>query len=241
LNWQQFALDRIRRLPYYAGALVGVVSGLNGCGGIGRLAPADLPSATPAQIDSWIAPFRPTQAKRFDVRWMYQTQQGTTRGRAALLFVPPDSVRFDYRAPFGRSGSAVVVGDEIVWSKPEEEVGRMIQVAPLLWAAMGIALPPSPEATLTGVESGESITWRYALPYDTLTYRASRSLPGGRLLAEMRGVDGLVGRVELDFADTVPAPREAMMRFPASASLVQFTVVGIEAVDAVDPSLWIEP
>ena len=240
MNWQQLALDRTGRLPYYAGAVVAVVA-LTGCGGIGRLAPVDLPPATPAQIDAWIAPFRPAAAQRFDLRWMYQTQQGSSRGRAALLFVPPDSVRFDYRAPFGRSGAAVVVGNEIVWSEPEEEVGRMIQVAPLLWAAMGIALSPSPEATLSGVESEENVTWRYALPNDTLTYRASRTRVGGRLVADLRGADGVIGRVELDFADSAAVPAEALMRFPPSASLVQFSIVGVEAVDVVDPEVWREP
>jgi hypothetical protein len=240
LNWQHFALDRIHRVPYYAGVLVAVVT-LHGCAGIGRLAPVDLPPATPAQIEAWIAPFRPITAQRFDVRWMYQTQQGTSRGRAALLVVPPDSVRFDYRAPFGRSGAAVVVGDDIIWSKPEDDVGRMIQVAPLLWAAMGIALPPSPEATLAGVEAGEYITWRYALPYDTLTYRVTRSLPGGRFQAEMRGMDGVIGRVDLDYAGAGPQPAEARMRFPGSASLVQFTVVGVESVESVGAEVWIEP
>ncbi len=240
MNWQQFALDRTRRLPYYAGAAA-TVAVLQACGGIGRLAPADLPPMTPAQVDSWVAPFRPSEAKRFDVRWTYQTQQGRSSGRAALLFVPPDSVRFDYRAPFGRSGAAVIVGDSILWSEPEEDVGRMIQVAPLLWAAMGIALPPPPEAALSGVESGESVTWRYALPRDTLTYQASTSLPGGVFRAEMRGTDGVIGRVELDFADSAPEPAEAMMRFPGSASLVQFSVVGIKAVEAVDAQFWVEP
>jgi hypothetical protein len=214
---------------------------LQGCGGIGRLAPADLPPVASTQVESWIAPFQPGEANRFDVRWTYQTQQGRSRGRAALLFVPPDSVRFDYRAPFGRSGAAVIVGDSILWSEPEEDVGRMIQVAPLLWAAMGIALPPPAAATLSGVESGESITWRYALPRDTLTYQASTVLPGGVFRAEMRNAEGVIGRVELDFADAAPEPAEAVMRFPGSASLVQFSVVGIEAVEAVDAGLWVEP
>ena len=60
-----------------------------------------------------------------------------------------------------------------------------------------------PEAALSGVESGESVTWRYALPRDTLTYQASTSLPGGVFRAEMRGTNGGIGRVELDFAASV--------------------------------------
>ena len=72
-----------------------------------QMAPAGLPPLSRAMLTEWLAPHQPVEPLRYDLRWTYQTQQGSAKGRAAVVFVPPDSVRFDYRAPFGRSGAAV--------------------------------------------------------------------------------------------------------------------------------------
>jgi hypothetical protein len=239
--WQRLALDRLGRSLYYPVALATVVSAA-ACGvRIEDLAPRGLPEMEREQAVQWAEALRPGSARRYDLRWTYQTQQGTTRGRAAVRFVPPDSVRFDYRAPFGRSGAAVIVGEQILWSRPEDDVGRLIQIAPLFWAAMGIPLGPPADAVVQGRQAGAVRTWRYAGPLDTLTYQAATSLPGSVFKSQMRVGGEIIGTAEVTFADTVPRPASATMLFPTSASAVYFTIEAIETLSAVDSTIWHEP
>ena len=235
---QWLALDRPARYVYYAVALAATLASA-ACGiRIPLLGPDYLPPMDRSQVSEWVSAFHPTQAVRFDLRWTYRTQKGTSRGRAAVRFVPPDSVRFDYRAPFGRSGAAVIVGDEMVWSTPEEDVGQLIQVAPLFWAALGLPREPPEDRDVSGVVEGDVWTWRYVAAGDTLTYRARAVTPGARLEAQMRSAGRTVGTVEVAFADSVLQPVSATMIFPGSASAVDFTVVAIDPITAVDPEIW---
>jgi len=215
---------------------------LGACGiHIAPLGPADLPPLDRGVAEEWVSPYLPGGPVRYDLRWSYTTQQGTAKGRAAVRFVPPDSVRFDYRAPFGRSGAAVIVGDDVVWQRPEEESAGFVQVAPLFWAALGMPRRPSADAVVTGAAEGETRLWRYAWPTDTLTYRARARVPGASLQAQMRRGGRVVGMVEVTFADTVLQPASAHMIFPGSASTVDFTVVAIEPITAVDSTIWKAP
>ena len=236
---QWFALDRPDRFVYYLGALGAV--GLAACGvKVATLAPADLPPLTLTQVEELVALFVPTEKLRYDLRWTYRTQQGTTRGRAAVHFVPPDSVRFDYRAPFGRSGAAVIVGDDIVWSRPEEDVERLIQVAPVFWAALGIPRDAPTGAVLTGRVEGDLHQWRYALAGDTLTY-AVQQRPGGTFAADLRQFSNVIATVSVAYADSTLQPVTAQMVFPGSASTVIFSVQAIDTLTTVDESIWREP
>lgn len=237
---QRLALDRRSCVPYYAGALMLVVIA-SGCGvRTARLAPAGLPPVSRTTLTEWLAPHQPVEPLRYDLRWTYQTQQGSARGRAAVVFVPPDSVRFDYRAPFGRSGAAVVVGDEILWSRPQDDVEQLIRVAPLFWTALGILPSPPPEMQVFGDEAGGVRRWRYASITDTLTFVWTQGQPAG-LAAEMRRLRDVVGTVQVEYADSVLRPVSARMVFPGSASFVHFTVEAIETVAEIDPSIWKEP
>ena len=238
---QWLALDRPARRAYYAVALAAALAG-GACGiRIPLLGPERLPPMDRDQIAEWVSAFHPGQPVHYELRWTYRTQQGTSRGRAAVRFVPPDSVRFDYRAPFGRSGAAVIVGDEMAWSEPEEDVGQLIQVAPLFWAALGLPRRPPDGWEVSGIAEGDVWTWRYAAQGDTLTYRARAVTPGGRLEAQMRSAGRTVGVVEVEFADSVLQPVSATMVFPGSASAVDFTVVAIDPIPAVDPAIWKAP
>jgi hypothetical protein len=235
---QWFALDRPDRFVYYLGALS--VVGLAACGvKVATLAPAVLPTLSQADVAEIVALFVPTAKLRYELRWTYQTQQGTTRGRATVHFVPPDSVRFDYRAPFGRSGAAVIVGDDMVWSRPEDDVQQLIQVAPVFWAALGIPRDAPAGAVLTGRVEGDHYQWRYALAGDTLTYAVERQL-GGTFAADLRQLSKVVASVSVAYDSTL-RPATAQMVFPESASTVIFSVQAIDTLTTVDESIWREP
>ncbi|MGD2134656.1 MAG: hypothetical protein PVF27_00780, partial [Gemmatimonadales bacterium] len=149
------------------------------------------------------------------------------------------SLRFDYQGPFGRAGSAVLVGDSIVWSEPEEEVRGLIPVTPLFWAALGVPRPPARHAQVFGQSGPQQAVWRYAAGTDTLTY-VSASVPT-TLRAELRRAGEVVGTVEVEFADSLRVPTSSRIVFPGTASVILFSVEAVDTLTAVDPEIWRQP
>ncbi len=200
------------------------------------VAPAGMPPLPLPTVAEWVARHQPAHSRHYDLRWTFETQKGRVRGRGAIRMVPPDTLRFDYRAPFGRSGAAVVVGDSVLWSEPEDEIESLIRIAPLFWAALGVARPPPDGAVVTGRLQEGSRAWRYVIGDDTLTY--AESLRG--LLADMRRHGEALGWVETLLSDSGPPSRSTML-FPKSAARFFIEVRGVEALETVDPDLWKRP
>ncbi|NIN11595.1 MAG: hypothetical protein GTN62_08840 [Gemmatimonadales bacterium] len=238
--WQWVALDRLAKDAYYHVRWVALMVAA-GCGAQPEaLAPEGLPVLSRADVAQWVRGYIPDHPLRYDLRWLYQTQQGRTRGRAAVRYVPPDSLRFDYRAPFGRSGAAVAVGDSVLWSEPEGEANNLVAVTSLFWAAMGIPRYPAAEAAVTGRARGGTRVWRYAAGLDTLTYLATEQSPVV-LRCELRHGRQVIGTVDVEFADSTGLPISARMLFPSSAAQVFFTVQAIDSLATVDPAIWKRP
>ena len=234
---QWFALDQAPRLAYYL-VFPWLVVGAVACGTRpAPLAPSGMPSLSRAEAERWVSRRVPTRPARYELRWALETQQGSSRGRAAVQFAPPDSIRFDYRGPFGRSGAAVIVGDEVLWSRPAEDVDRLIQTAPLFWAALGIPRYAASGAAVTGQVEGETYRWRYAQQSDTLTYVLEERL-GGRFRADLRSGTDVIGTVDVAFADSTLQPASARLIFPPSASIVLFTVTAIDTLVTLDAGIW---
>ena len=76
----------------------------------------------------------------------------------AVRIAPPDTLRFDYRGPFGRSGAAVIVADSALWVVPQRDARELLPAAPVFWAALGIPQPPPRDARLSGREAAEDGT-----------------------------------------------------------------------------------
>ncbi len=236
---QQLALDRLRAGPYYVGCATAVL--LAGCSGRpNSIAPADMEPLEVAVVGDWVAQLQPDQARLYDLRWTYTTQRGAVRGRSTVRFAPPDSLRFDYRGPFGRSGAAVVVGDSVLWAEPEEDVEQLIPVAPLFWAALGIPRDPPTGARVFGLESGTQRIWQYVSGGDTLSYVVTGE-PEFRLQAEVRRLDEVIGTTDAVFNDSTQVPEEATMTFPQSATLFQLRMVNVETLASHDPDVWKRP
>ena len=236
---QCFALDVCRGFSYYAVIAAAIVTA--GCGVPGRLEPGDLPALEMAVVEGWVRQATPTLPLRYELRWTYSTDKGSSRGRAAVHFAPPDSVRFDFRAPFGRSGAAVVMGDSIAWAEPEENVEALVRSSPLFWGLLGVPRPPSPMASVAGQERGGVKVWRYARVTDTLTYRTDEGELGPRLQVELRRGNELVGRVMTLFTRGSPYPFEGTVWFPAGPAVFQLTVQGIDTLAAIDATIWKHP
>jgi hypothetical protein len=236
---QQLALDRTTVRFYYVGSLVVLL--VTACSGRpSSIAPANLSPLEESTARSWAAELQPSQAVLYDLRWTYTTQKGSTRGRATVRFAPPDSLRFDYRAPFGRSGAAVVVGDSVIWAEPEEDVDQLIPVAPLFWAALGIPRDAPAGSRLYGLQTGSQRIWQYVSQGDTLSYVMADE-PQLRLQAQVRRFDEVIGTTETILNDSTRVPEEATMTFPGSASLFLLNVVNVETLASHDPDVWKRP
>jgi hypothetical protein len=237
---QRLAVDRTILKSYYVAAASITVFAAGCWGGFGHVAPEGMERISERRVREWVTELMPPGARRYDLIWAFRTQQGGVRGRSSVRFAPPDSIRFDYRGPFGQSGAAVVVGDSIIWAEPEEDVNELIPVAPLFWASLGIAREPPAGARLYGQQTESGRAWQYVMLGDTLSYVVSQGAKH-RLQAEMRRLDQLIGVVDLTFADSTRMPERATLTFPVSAAVMQFTVEGVESLAAMDPEIWKRP
>ncbi len=237
---QWVALDRVAR-PSYLHLFLSLLGGAWGCSsGPAPIAPEGLPALMRATVTEWVEDYVPSHPLRYDLRWTYVTQQGRTRGRAAVRLAPPDSIRFDYRAPFGRSGAAVIIGDDVLWARPEADVEDLIPIAPLFWAALGIPRSPAPGALISGRAEPDQRVWRYTTRERALTYVATAH-SSHTLKAEMSYAGRIVGTANVALARETGLPLRASMLFPPTATLFAITVEAIDTVSTVDPAIWKEP
>ncbi len=237
---QRLVLDGYNRPVYYGLAvLVGIA--LVACApGLRSIAPTGLEPVGRDSVAAWLAPYRPAGPLRYDLKWRFINQKGSTAGRAAVRVAPPDTMRFDYRGPFGRSGAAFLVGDSVLWAVPEDETRDLLPAAPLFWAALGMPQSPPPEAALFGRTQLDGHVWRYAAARDTMDFVEAG--PGvARLLMEVRRGGRIVASLQLTFQPGTREPRETRVRFPQDGSALIFTVEGIQHVAPFEPSTWRHP
>lgn len=232
-------LDRPRAGAY---AVAGAAALLAGCvGKIRSIAPENLAPMAADTAAVWAAAFQPPVPLQFDLRWSFENRDGKAAGRATARFTPPDTLRFDYRGPFGRSGSALIVGDAAVWSEPEGDVQSLVPVAPVLWAALGIVMAPREGSMFLGADTGDRQAWRQVWDDRALDYIVVRESPP-RFLAELREGLRILGVAEVDLAGPVPAhPTAAVMRFPDQRSTFTLTVRQVDSVATYPADTWKRP
>lgn len=225
---------------YYA-LTAALVPGLAACAsGLKSIAPSGLEPAPRETIEAWLVSYRPAGPVRYGLRWRFANPKGSTAGRAAVRIAPPDTLRFDYRGPFGRSGAAVIVADSALWAAPERDTRELLPAAPLFWAALGIPQPPPEAALVSGRAAAGGRAWRYVAEADTMDFVEIGPGPE-RLLTEVRRQGKIVASGEVRFRPGGRAPLEARVRFPQDGAALIFTVEGIESVAAFDPSTWRRP
>lgn len=204
------------------------------------IAPQGLAPVDRDSVAGWVAVYAPRRTLRYDLRWSFRNDRGAAGGKAAVRIAPPDSLRFDYRGPFGRSGAAVVIGDSGVWAKPEGDFRDVLQSAPLFWAALGHPLPPPDASPVWGLRRDAGHAWRYAVASDTFDFVEIRGQPD-RLLAEMRRGGRIVGMVEARFAPGGEQVRQARLDFPAAQSRFSFRVDGVDSAATLGTETWQRP
>jgi hypothetical protein len=225
---------------YHQAVLALVAAGLWGCGGhLASIAPSGLAPVPGDSLGAWLAGYQPPSRVQYDLRWRFVNPKGATAGRAVVRIAPPDSLRFDYRGPFGRSGAAVIIGDSARWVVPEKETQDLVPAAPLFWAALAVPQPPPPGAA-TFARSAPGRAWRYVTGPDTMDFVEVGSGPE-RLLIEVRQQGKIVASTEVKFQNGTRQPLESRMRFPRDGAALILTMVGWTPVPAFDESTWRRP
>jgi hypothetical protein len=227
------------RSAHFRPATAGTGVLLAACGGFTSIAPEHLSPLTADTAAAWAAPFQPRTGLQFDIRWRFENSDGKAAGRAVARFAPPDTLRFDYRGPFGRAGGALVVGSEAVWAEPAEDVRSLVPVAPVLWAALGIVGRPREGDSLLGDATAERRAWRYAGGDEAIDFIHVTG-PRPRLLAEVRRADRILGVADAELG-LQNRPVAAEMRFPRPRSTFAFTVRRVDTVDAFPADTWRRP
>lgn len=230
-------LDHPRDFAYYALGCC-MIAALGGCGPrLASIAPVGLAPIERSVVAEWQAAFVPPGPRRYDLRWRFLTPKGSTAGRAAIRVAPPDSLRFDYRGPFGRAGAAVLVGDSVIWAEPEKDVRALIPLAPLFWAALGMPLAAPEESVLWGLDGQDRRAWREILSPDTIDVVHVR-IAEARLLTQLRR-GGIAAATDVRFADGIAIQGE--MRFPPDGVAFVFTIEGVDTTVAFDAATWRRP
>jgi hypothetical protein len=202
------------------------------------LAPADRDAAV-----AWARTTTPPRPTAVRFRWRYEDAERRWGGRGQARIAPPDSLRFDYVGPLGLgAGAAVVVGDSALWADPEKTFRSLVPAVRMLWASLGVARPPAPDAAVFGLEAGADAAgesgglWRFVEGGDTLDYRETRR--DGRVLeAEWRRAGALLARSRTTF-DARARPARARVDFPEERARFELTVVAVDTAAVFDPAIW---
>lgn len=235
---QGFSLDRLGPRSYIGACIL-----LAAC----ARPPAPLvPVAlAPVALDSaaaWARSTIPAARRAIRFRWRYRDERVSYAGRGMARIAAPDSLRFDYAGPLGLgAGAAVVIGDSVSWADPAENFHELVPAIPMLWAALGMVRPPSPEGSaFSRADSadgrGSRRFWRFVHGPDTLDYLASQGATLA-LQAEWRQGGVVRARSRTVFGQNA-MPASARIDFPEGPARFEVTVVGIDTLAGIPPALW---
>jgi hypothetical protein len=228
---QCVGLDRPILLAYLG--LVGA-----GCRGApGPVVPGPLEPVTQAQVEEWVASTIPAEHQRHRFKWLFQDERGSAGGRGSARIARPDSLRFDVAGPFGSgAASAIVIGDQAVWTEPPDATAKLVPNYPLMWAMFGIARKPSAAVELRGLSKGPVTAWQYAGAADTIEYVRTTGNPG-RLVAQVHRAGELIGRAETTLAPN-GTPLKARLTVPSGPARLDLTFLST-ARDSFAPEIWL--
>jgi hypothetical protein len=231
---QGFRLDR----------RVGVVYlglGLAGCHSSPPvLIPDRVESVEAAQAAKWVAATVPPAGALHRFGWLYQDEQAAKGGRGTARIARPDTLRFDFAGSLGiGKGSAMVVGDAPQWVVPERSVEDLVPSYPLLWAMLGVAVPPHDGDRLAGLEQGDRTAWRYTNGADTVEYLRVTGNPV-TLSSEVRHGGKVVGRTRTTLRPD-GTPVKAILTVPSVPAKLEITYSATVPTPAFPPETWARP
>lgn len=203
----------------------------------GPLIPAGAQPVREAEVAAWVTSTVPAHRQLCRFKWLFRDERGSAGGRGSVRIAPPDSLRFDVAGPFGSgAASAVVIGDQALWTDPQDAISRFVANYPLMWAMFGIARMPPGGVELRGFANGSTTAWQYAGAADTIEYVRTNGDPG-RLIAEVRQAGKLIGRVETTLGPD-ETPLKARLTVPSAPAQLDLTFLSI-ARDSFAPDIWL--
>ena len=203
----------------------------------GPLIPVGAQPVSESDVATWVASTLPTDQQLHRFKWLFRDERGSAGGRGSVRIAPPDSLRFDVAGPFGSgAASAVVVGDQALWTDPADAIARLVPNYPLMWAMFGVARLPPPGATLRGISDGPTTAWEYAGRSDTVVY-ARTAGDSGRFVAEVRRSGKLLGRAETTTA-VDGRPVKARLTVPDPPAQLDLTFLSTTR-DTFAPDIWL--
>jgi len=231
---QGFRLDRRVRLIYLG-------LGLAGCHSAQPvLVPAGAETVGLEQVGRWVAATTPAHGALHRFSWLYVDDQASKGGRGSARIAVADTLRFDFAGSLGiGKGSALVVGDSARWVVPERSVEDLVPSFPLLWALLGVAMPPHAGARLAGSEQEGRVAWRYADGADTVEYLRQVGDPM-TFSAEVRRAGKVVGRTKVTIRPD-GAPIKARLTVPSVPAKLDITFYATVATPAFPPETWARP
>ncbi len=232
---KEVILNRIARV-----VAVGLAGALAACTpSLSSISPVGFTPADRAVVAGWIAEFAPSEPRLYEIRpWRYRTERGAAAGRASIRIVPPDSLRFDYRGPFGKAGNAAVVGNSALWVSEGDDIEGLITYAPLLWAALGLPQMPPDTVELYSLTGDDFRAWRYTLTGDTLDF-ILRGSPVHRLQAEMRRGGRVLGQATAEVDTLTGLASQSTIDF-WDISRFELTVESVDTLAVFDGTIWIQ-
>ena len=203
---------------------------------LGSIAPHGYVPADRRVVQGWIGKMTPSRSRQYEIRpWRFRNEAGSAAGRAVIRIVPPDSMRFDYRGPFGKSGNVALVGDSALWMTSDDLQG-LVTYAPLFWTALGIPLAPPDTVALFSLVGDGFRAWRYILAQDTLDFVLQGS-PANRLLGEIRRQGQVLAQARVELDTLTGFALEARIDF-YNVSRFEFTVQSVDTLVSFDETIW---
>lgn len=214
-----------------------IASGTMGCvSGLASLAPRGFAPVERSAVDGWIETMSANRSRLYQVRpWRYRNERGAASGRATIRVAPPDSLRFDYRGPFGRSGNAVIIGDSTLWSSGDD-LEELMLYAPVFWASLGLPQRPPRGAQVTALIREDFRAWRYIVAGDTVDF-ILRGSPAHRLDSELRRAGRVLAQGTAQIDTLTGLATSAQLDF-WNVSRFEFTVEAVDTIATFDDTVW---
>jgi hypothetical protein len=187
--------------------------------------PPAVAGVQPADTAPWLDDLLPVRPLRYVIRWRLETPVREVRGRAEAILAPPDTLRFEYRAPFGRRGTALIIGGAIARADPEDDVRHLIRAVPLFWAALGIPWTPGRGRPV----GGDRLTWRVEWGDTVLTYVRRTGTPPA-LTAQLTAAGEPVGSSYASLDRTTGQPTDGRVQIAAARALLWFRIERIDPI-----------
>ncbi len=197
--------------------------------------------ASPDSASRWARSTRPADRMQLRFHWSFDDGKGGGGGGNGIArMAPPDSLEFDFAGALGMGrGSAVVVGEQTIWAKPEDKVRDFVPNYPLMWAMLGVAVEPAADAAVSHFADGKTEGWRYVEGTDTIDLVEARQ-PHRELRVLVHHAGAAVGDAVVLF-DSLGHPARSRLDTYGRRTRLDLHFTRVTPVDSFPTGIWNAP